>query len=206
MAINLRIVKDEGGNLRVNTDDSYGPLAWYLEQDIQSDLEHGEQMLEICSRIINQDGEWSGTGNAHSVTVTRIKVRIENEFVEGATGVCELGLDGFRESLSSWLQAVRSKDAIILNSISDLKPANISLLKRKYAGVRKLSSIHHSCGNNPFIMSIQGTSNSCAAQVAWMHCNLKSGDPKMISRIFSQGSCGFAGEPIATIASPNPVP
>lgn len=108
MTVNLQIFKDEDGNLRVRTDEAYGPMAWYLEQDVQCDLEHGKQMLEICSRIATVGGEWSGTGNAHTVTVTPIKVRIENEFVEGAAGICELDLGDFRESLSSWLEAVRS--------------------------------------------------------------------------------------------------
>ena len=106
MSFELQISRDRQGVLRAYANAPFEVLGGYLEQDIQASVACAEEVLTICSFIVTVGGKWTGTGNAHTVTISATGVRIENEFVEDASGICEMSLDDFRAAVEAWLRAV----------------------------------------------------------------------------------------------------
>lgn len=99
----------QAGALRAVVDPSSAPLAWYLEQDLQASVEHCDKVLAECARVTQSGGEWSGTGNAHTVTINPQRVLIENEYVEGEKGACELTTADFIAAVTAWRDEVRRR-------------------------------------------------------------------------------------------------
>ncbi len=54
--------------------------------------------------------KWSGTGNAHTVTIQSDGVSIENVWDE-SLGVAEVSIPEFKQCLGSWLRLISSPSA-----------------------------------------------------------------------------------------------
>ena len=106
--MNLQIAWDDRAGLTASVSGPLQPLGWYLSQDVQADAGFTAKMLSICEKLINDGGEWTGSGNAHLVEIKDSRVRIQNLYVEDE-GACEMGLQEFYEALKAWLAAIRSR-------------------------------------------------------------------------------------------------
>jgi hypothetical protein len=103
----IRIYKGEDSVVRVDAGSTYAPLASFLEQDVQSSIRFTDELLEAVNQIrCGGQASWEGTGNAHTVSISKSRVRIRNEFNEGW---CDLSIDEFAESLMQWRNWIRSQ-------------------------------------------------------------------------------------------------
>jgi hypothetical protein len=101
--MNLQLFRDEDGYARAATDEEFAPLGWFLEQDVQADPIYCQQLIAICDGVLAGGGEWSATGNAHTITISADGATIENEFVLDDSGGCTLAVRDLRQALEAWL-------------------------------------------------------------------------------------------------------
>ncbi len=100
--IYAKMYKDDFGIFRAIYPKEYQELGFYLEQDVQSSIAACDMLLSMCDNISVGDlAEWLGTGNAHTLTIRRSSVCIENEFDDSAP-TCEISLSEFQDALKSW--------------------------------------------------------------------------------------------------------
>jgi hypothetical protein len=93
---------DSNGSPRAQFASRCAVLGWYLEQDVQASPKVCDELLSICDDISNDARDsWSGTGNAHSISITSANVVIENVFANDAPP-CELTIREFRAAVASW--------------------------------------------------------------------------------------------------------
>ncbi len=94
--------KDRFGILRADYPKRYQALGFYLEQDVQTSTAVCDSLLLLCSKVLAGElAEWSRTGNAHTLTIRRSSVLIENEFDDSAA-MCEISMSEFQVALKSW--------------------------------------------------------------------------------------------------------
>jgi hypothetical protein len=99
---------DSHGFPRADFDEPTHVLGWYLEQDIQNSSSSCDEMLSICdSAALDPSMSWSGSGNAHTITVKGTRVIIENEFADPPVS-CELSTGQFRAALEAWKRLISS--------------------------------------------------------------------------------------------------
>lgn len=107
----IRCHRDENG---INWAEPVGvhPLvATYLEDDIQGSPESARRVLTILDDVESGKlGEWVGTGNAHTLTVRRAGVGIENVWDE-SLGAAAVSLKVFRECVEAWLAFISGTEA-----------------------------------------------------------------------------------------------
>ena len=100
--MDYRIVKDETGGWMLKVAEPYSLLATFFSADVQQDPELCQYYLERVTKVL--DGESLHThltGNAHTVTVTRVTSTISSLFDETATSV-EIDTVLLREILEQW--------------------------------------------------------------------------------------------------------
>ncbi len=106
-----QIYKDSAGVFRAIYPKEYQELGFYLEQDVQSSIAGCDELLSICNEILlGESPEWSGTGNAHTLTIKRSSVCIENEFVDDSI-MCEVSLSDFQIALQDWRTLIETASA-----------------------------------------------------------------------------------------------
>ena len=102
----IRCYRDSRGFNRVDVLKGHPNIASFLEQDVQgNDLAAREYLDQAQSVAEGRQAQWSGTGNAHTVTITPTSVTIVNVWDE-ERGIAELSLDEFKECLKSWLACI----------------------------------------------------------------------------------------------------
>jgi uncharacterized protein YacL (UPF0231 family) len=103
----LKCFRDNHGLLRAEFGDRGGVLGSFLEQDIQGSVASCKHFLELIAEMEQgRRKEWSGTGNAHTVTIRPDGVVIENAWDE-TLPVSRVSLQEFKECLSEWLKCVQ---------------------------------------------------------------------------------------------------
>ena len=109
MQINFKI--DKYGYPRAIVDESVELVSSFLEEDAQRDLSWCDKLLEIIKDVKNGNRkEWSGTGNAHTLTLTRNKATIENEFAD--LPPLEIDLPDIEIAVKGWRDFIKSKNQI----------------------------------------------------------------------------------------------
>jgi uncharacterized protein YacL (UPF0231 family) len=107
----VRYFRDEQGFPRVETGDSHPNIGSFLEQDIQSSTEGCREYMAAAEDVeTGRLPKWSGTGNAHTVTIQSDGVSIENVWDE-SLGVAEVSIPEFKQCLGSWLRLISSPSA-----------------------------------------------------------------------------------------------
>jgi hypothetical protein len=105
--VKIRLFTDERGYPRVDAPSPCEVLGWFIEQDIQSDVNSAMELIEIIDRI--QDGTndyWKGTGNAHTLTLMPKGVHIQSEYAV-PPAECEVTLQDLRQSLIDWVEFIK---------------------------------------------------------------------------------------------------
>ena len=97
---------DKYGSLRAKTEPRSEILGMYLEQDIQCSLNGCDELIGICNQVKRkEEPEWSGTGNAHTLTICEQHVTIENEY-DDSLDPMEISLSEFIEALKEWKRCI----------------------------------------------------------------------------------------------------
>lgn len=98
----IEFSRDEHGYARVDVSDAYKPLDDYLEQDIQSSVQHGNEVMQAIEKVkAGELPQWIQTGNALTVILEPDKAILEHEYVSDMT--CELTLDELHSAIKQWL-------------------------------------------------------------------------------------------------------
>ena len=97
----IKFYRDKAGYCRVDANDLHPLIAAYLEQDVQ-----GPGSCQLLVGILEEvkDGrrsKWSGTGNAHTVTIRPDVVVIRNVW-DDSLGEARLPYDVFRGCVEAW--------------------------------------------------------------------------------------------------------
>ncbi|WP_315852310.1 YacL family protein [Paludisphaera rhizosphaerae] len=104
----INCYRDEEGCFRVDANDLHPLIAAYLEQDVQRSLSACQNLLDILEDVkAGHRAEWSGTGNAHTVTIRPEAVVIHNEWDDGL-GDAHLPCDVFRDCIEAWKACISS--------------------------------------------------------------------------------------------------
>jgi len=104
----IKCHRDADGNCRVDPQGFHPLIGTYLEQDVQGSRETCRELLGILDAIkSNEMTAWSGTGNAHTLTIRRDGVEILNEW-DDSLGEARLTIDEFRECLLEWSRCLDS--------------------------------------------------------------------------------------------------
>ncbi|MCZ6677555.1 MAG: YacL family protein [Candidatus Poribacteria bacterium] len=104
---------DENGFRRAEVSPPYELLGWYLEGDVQGSIYTCKLLLsEIEKAKAGVEEEYSGTGNAHTITIKRDKVVIENELLNETkdcemSQICEIPLPEFEKALTQWFEFIK---------------------------------------------------------------------------------------------------
>ncbi len=103
----MKFLFDKLGYPFLEVDYEYHVLADFLSGDIQSSLSGVNEYLTACEGVSSGKLEvWSGTGNAHTVTIKEDGVNIYNEFTEEELDIKTI--DEFVSYLSNWKQLLMS--------------------------------------------------------------------------------------------------
>jgi len=81
-------------------------IGTFLEDDVMSSTVGGQKCMAAAEDVeAGRLPKWSGTGNAHTVTIQPDGVSIENVWDEGL-GVAEMSIPEFKQCLGSWLRLI----------------------------------------------------------------------------------------------------
>ena len=98
----IKCYQDERGYPRVDPNGLHPLIAAYLEQDVQGSRGACQELLAALEEVKNgRLPEWSGTGNAHTVSIRPDVVMIHNEW-DDSLGNAHLPLDVFRGCIEAW--------------------------------------------------------------------------------------------------------
>src|SRR5262249_23641852 len=78
----------------------------FLEQDVESSTRSCHDYLQAAADV--EEGrmpQWSGTGNAHTVTIRPSGVTIENVW-DPSQGLAKLSINEFKQCLQVWLECI----------------------------------------------------------------------------------------------------
>ena len=114
LTMNLKCYVDEYGVQRAKVSSPYELVGWYLEREIEGDVNSCKRLLGLIDKVKNGvEPEYRGTGNAHTIMITGDNVVIENEYSD-LFDRCEVPLSAFERALTWWLQfiSIGKKDAL----------------------------------------------------------------------------------------------
>lgn len=98
----INCYRDKEGRRSVDPNGLHPLIATFLEQDVQSGPRGCQELLNTIDEIENgRRLEWSGTYNAHAVTIRPDGVVIENLWSD-SFGVAHLPLEVFRGCIKAW--------------------------------------------------------------------------------------------------------
>lgn len=108
----MKFVFDEQGYPFLDIDYEYHVLADFLSGDVQSSLFGVNEYIIACNNVSSGlIGTWSGTGNAHTVTIKKDSVNIFNEYSEEELDINSI--EKFKNYLESW------RELLISNGITE---------------------------------------------------------------------------------------
>jgi len=100
--------RDSYGFPRVEPNDVHPLVGLYMEQDIQGSPGTCDELLAILHEVERGTrSEWSGTGNAHTLTVKLDGISVANEWDE-SLGQARIPLDLFRQCIEAWRTCISS--------------------------------------------------------------------------------------------------
>ena len=102
----IRCYRGKDGYPRVDVGEAHPEIGRFLEGDVQSSMGHCKELIEIAEQVeLGRCPSYSGTGNAHTVTITPTGVTIENEWDE-SLGIAKLSIAEFKQCLQLWLECI----------------------------------------------------------------------------------------------------
>lgn len=107
----MKFYFDNQGYPFLDIDNEYHVLADFLSGDVQCSLFGVNEYITACDNITSGVIDiWSGTGNAHTVTIKKSGVNIFNEYTEEELKI--KSVDEFKSYLGSW------KELLVNNGVS----------------------------------------------------------------------------------------
>ena len=83
----------------------------FFEGDIQGFDYYVNFLIEIINQIKNDEIEnWQGTGNAHTISITKDKINIFNEFTEMEVTIYDF--EYFLSLLYQWKKLIESREEV----------------------------------------------------------------------------------------------
>lgn len=77
----MKIYVDSEGFNKVNIESEKRLVASFLEHDVQASLSGVDEYINACADVLSgKADEWEGTGNSHTVVITKDYVNIYNEY------------------------------------------------------------------------------------------------------------------------------
>ena len=135
---------DEHGFRRAEVSPPYQLLGWYLEDDVQGSLYHCKLLFSEIEKVkAGVEPEFSGTGNAHTVTITRDKVVIENEYLIESedcdiSRICEIPLVEFEQALTQWFEFIKVGQEELLEWVeSELKKDDDEIARMRERRIKR---------------------------------------------------------------------
>jgi hypothetical protein len=105
--MNAKCYIDEHGFRRAELSSPYEMVGWYFESDVQGSLYTCRLLFsEIEKMKAGVESEFSGTGNAYTITITCGRVVIEDEYSDPLE-TCELPLIEFEKALTQWFEFIK---------------------------------------------------------------------------------------------------
>jgi hypothetical protein len=98
---------------RAEVNPPYRLLGWYFEDDVQGSLYTCKLLFSEIEKVkAGIVPEVSGTGNAHTITITPDKVVIENEYLIESddfqmSRTCEMPVAEFEKALTQWFEFIK---------------------------------------------------------------------------------------------------
>ena len=106
----MKFLIDKQGYPSLDIDYDYHVLADFLSGDIQRSLFGVNEYIEACKSVVSGKMEtWSGTGNAHTVTIKKDGVNVFNEYSEEELTI--KSIEKFEEYLGGWKKLLISNGA-----------------------------------------------------------------------------------------------
>ena len=103
----MRFFFDEQGYPSLDVDYDYHVLADFLSGDVQRSLFGVNEYITACNNVSSGTmAIWSGTGNAHTVTIKKDSVNIFNEYSEEDLYISSIA--EFKSYLEMWKQLLIS--------------------------------------------------------------------------------------------------
>jgi len=82
-------------------------LADFLMGDVQGSLYGIQELINACTLVERREvPKWEGTGNAHTVIISRDSVEIFNEYTEGSLSISDV--KEFKMYLNKWKEFISS--------------------------------------------------------------------------------------------------
>lgn len=104
----LEFIDDAEGDLRARTTPRVTALELFFEQDVQGSSAICRRFLEHAREVgAGQVSSWIGSGNAHTVILTRDGARLEHDY--GTAAPYEMPLSAFEAALRQCLEAIESR-------------------------------------------------------------------------------------------------
>ena len=105
----MRFLFDERCYPMLDIDDEYHILADFLSGDVQRSLLGVNEYIIACDHVFSGVIEtWSGTGNAHTVTIKKDSVNIFNEYSEEELNINSI--EEFKYYLEKWKELISSRE------------------------------------------------------------------------------------------------
>jgi len=82
-------------------------LGTFLEQDIQGSKSTCEELLQNCEEVLTGiRNNWSWEGNAHTLSVSKAHVIIQNMYAADEA-VCMLAISDLKTAILNWMQLLQ---------------------------------------------------------------------------------------------------
>jgi len=135
---------DEHGFRRGEVSSPYELVGWFLEQDVQGSLYHCQLLFSEIEKVkTGVESEYSGTGNAHTITITREQVVIENEYLIESedcdiSRICEMPLLEFEQALTQWFEFIKVGQEELLEWVeSELKKDDAEMTRMRESRIKR---------------------------------------------------------------------
>jgi hypothetical protein len=103
----LRFFRDAAGDPRARLAKSWGPIAHFLESDLQGSADHAREILQAIDRLERGEiGSWEETGNVHTLVLSPQKAEIHSE-IDTAAPPFHLSLSQLRRILDGWIEFLK---------------------------------------------------------------------------------------------------
>lgn len=107
----IKCYRDASGYCRVDAADMHPLIGSYLEQDVQNSRATCDELKTILNEVsTGTRDEWEGTGNAHTLTIHRDGVTIDNIW-DDSLGTANMSIELFRSCVEEWSRCIATISA-----------------------------------------------------------------------------------------------
>ncbi len=129
---------DEHGFRRAEVDSPYEMVGWFFEENVQGSIYHCKLLFSEIEKVkAGVESEFSGTGNAYTITITGDKVLLEDEYSEPLI-TCEIPLFEFEKALTQWFEFIKVGQEELLEWVeSELKKDDAEIARMRERRIKR---------------------------------------------------------------------